>query len=98
MTTNLARPDTIDSSRLRRLRQDDPGIRILDVRTGGEFETVHIPGSYNVPLDTLREHVSYLAGLSIPSSWSASPAAGPVRPTKACRPPARARSTSWREG
>lgn len=30
--------------------------RVLDVRTPAEFETVHIPGSYNVPLDTLREH------------------------------------------
>lgn len=30
--------------------------RVLDVRTPGEFETLHIPGSYLVPLDTLREH------------------------------------------
>lgn len=35
---------------------DVAGIRILDVRTPGEFETVHIPGSYNVPLYTLGEH------------------------------------------
>ena len=31
-------------------------VRVLDVRTPAEFETVHIPGAYNVPLDTLREH------------------------------------------
>lgn len=30
--------------------------RILDVRTSGEFETVHIGGAYSVPLDLLREH------------------------------------------
>ena len=30
--------------------------RILDVRTPGEFETAHIVGAYNVPLDLLREH------------------------------------------
>ncbi|MCP2624780.1 rhodanese-like domain-containing protein [Mycolicibacterium smegmatis] len=30
--------------------------RILDVRTPAEFETNHIAGSYNVPLDLLREH------------------------------------------
>ena len=30
--------------------------RVLDVRTAAEFRTVHIPGSYNVPLDLLREH------------------------------------------
>jgi rhodanese-related sulfurtransferase len=38
-------------------RLSDPGApRVLDVRTPGEFATAHIPGSYNVPLDTLREH------------------------------------------
>ena len=31
-------------------------VRVLDVRTPAEFETMHIPGAYNVPLDTLREH------------------------------------------
>lgn len=30
--------------------------RVLDVRTPAEFAAVHIPGSYNVPLDLLREH------------------------------------------
>lgn len=30
--------------------------RLLDVRTPGEFAAVHIPGAYNVPLDTLAEH------------------------------------------
>jgi rhodanese-related sulfurtransferase len=30
--------------------------RVLDVRTPGEFETAHIAGAYNVPLDLLREH------------------------------------------
>ena len=45
----------IDVTTLReRLAVDAP--RILDVRTPAEFETAHIPGSYNVPLDLLREH------------------------------------------
>ncbi len=57
---------TITTSDLHRLRSDDPGIRILDVRTGGEFETAHIPGSYNVPLDTLAEHARDLANVSHP--------------------------------
>lgn len=30
--------------------------RLLDVRTPGEFETAHIRGAYNVPLDKLGEH------------------------------------------
>jgi rhodanese-related sulfurtransferase len=35
--------------------------RVLDVRTPAEFESAHLPGSYNVPLDTLREHREDLA-------------------------------------
>ncbi len=58
--------DLIDAAQLQQLRIADPGIRILDVRTGGEFETVHIPGSYNVPLDTLGEHVRDLADVEHP--------------------------------
>lgn len=34
----------------------DRSVRVLDVRTPGEFETAHINGAYNVPLDQLREH------------------------------------------
>ncbi|MFB7591308.1 rhodanese-like domain-containing protein [Streptomyces sp. NPDC056169] len=41
---------------LHRLVQEGHAPRLLDVRTPGEFRTSHIPGSYNVPLSTLREH------------------------------------------
>jgi rhodanese-related sulfurtransferase len=34
----------------------EPGARLLDVRTPGEYESAHIAGAYNVPLDTLGEH------------------------------------------
>lgn len=47
---------TIDVATLRSRLDDEDSPRILDVRTAGEFETSHIPGSYNVPLDLLREH------------------------------------------
>jgi rhodanese-related sulfurtransferase len=33
-----------------------PDLRVLDVRTPGEYESAHIAGAYNVPLDTLGEH------------------------------------------
>ena len=58
--------DVIDSSALRQLIAEDPLIRVLDVRTGGEFDSVQIPGSYNVPLDTLGEHTQDLAQLDHP--------------------------------
>ncbi|MEU6879436.1 rhodanese-like domain-containing protein [Streptomyces sp. NPDC046712] len=47
---------SITPAGLHRLVQEGRAPRLLDVRTPGEFRTAHIPGSYNVPLDTLREH------------------------------------------
>lgn len=36
-------------------------VRLIDVRTPGEFESAHIRGSYNVPLDVLPEHAREIA-------------------------------------
>lgn len=52
----MSTPATIDSADLRTLMDSGAPPRVLDVRTPGEFDTVHIPGAYNVPLDLLREH------------------------------------------
>ena len=49
-------PPVIDASRLAELLASRPEVRLLDVRTPAEFETAHIRGAYNVPLDTLGEH------------------------------------------
>ncbi|MGZ4585815.1 MAG: rhodanese-like domain-containing protein [Mycobacterium sp.] len=54
MTTSVAA--TIDPAALQELLRSSAPPRILDVRTPAEFETAHIAGSYNVPLDLLREH------------------------------------------
>ncbi|MER5739507.1 rhodanese-like domain-containing protein, partial [Streptomyces sp. NPDC002262] len=51
-----ATPASLAPAVLHRLVQEGRAPRLLDVRTPGEFRTVHIPGSYNVPLHTLREH------------------------------------------
>jgi rhodanese-related sulfurtransferase len=53
---NSSTPATIDPQVLRGRLDSAAPPRVLDVRTPGEFETVHIPGAYNVPLDLLREH------------------------------------------
>jgi rhodanese-related sulfurtransferase len=47
---------TIDSHNLNERLGSATPPRVLDVRTPGEFETAHIAGAYNVPLDLLREH------------------------------------------
>ena len=49
-------PATIQPADLRALMDSGTPPRVLDVRTPGEFDTVHVPGTYNVPLDLLREH------------------------------------------
>ncbi|MCP9948994.1 rhodanese-like domain-containing protein [Actinomadura madurae] len=46
----------IDAASLRDRVTAPDAPRLLDVRTPAEFAAAHIPGSYNVPLDTLREH------------------------------------------
>ncbi|SCG74587.1 rhodanese-like domain-containing protein [Micromonospora inositola] len=55
-TSETARPATLDAGALRELIDSGQGPRLLDVRTPAEFETSHIPGAYNVPLDLLKEH------------------------------------------
>jgi rhodanese-related sulfurtransferase len=56
MTTTPTTPRTIDAATLRELIDSGRAPRLLDVRTPGEFEAFHIPGSYNVPLGLLKEH------------------------------------------
>lgn len=51
----------IDAAQLNELKQAGAGPRLIDVRTPGEFETAHIPGAYNVPLDLLQEHRDEIA-------------------------------------
>ncbi len=47
-------------------KQGGGGVHVLDVRTPGEFDTAHIPGSYNLPLDQLREHGQALSASPTP--------------------------------
>ncbi|MET9657602.1 rhodanese-like domain-containing protein [Streptomyces sp. NPDC006510] len=56
MSTTPAPTPSLTPAVLHRLVQEGRAPRLLDVRTPGEFRTAHIPGSYNVPLGTLREH------------------------------------------
>ena len=45
------------------LRDRLDGVTIVDVRTPGEFEAVHVPLAQNRPLDDLDEHVDELRSL-----------------------------------
>jgi rhodanese-related sulfurtransferase len=46
----------ITSIELHKLLESSTAPRLVDVRTPGEFETAHITGSHNVPLDVLDRH------------------------------------------
>ncbi|MDT5347196.1 MAG: hypothetical protein QOH91_483 [Mycobacterium sp.] len=48
--------DAISSTELRKLLDSSTAPRVVDVRTPAEFETAHIAGSLNVPLDVLDKH------------------------------------------
>ncbi|GCE10008.1 rhodanese-like domain-containing protein [Dictyobacter aurantiacus] len=52
---------TIDVHELEELLKAGREIKIIDVRTPAEYQSMHIPGSYNVPLDRLPEHKTELA-------------------------------------
>lgn len=51
-------PPVVSPGELDELLRARPDVRLLDVRTAGEYEAVHIAGAYNVPLDTLGEHAA----------------------------------------
>lgn len=55
MMMNTIAP-VLSPAELDALLRERPDLRLLDVRTPGEYESVHIRGAYNVPLDTLGEH------------------------------------------
>ncbi|HSE08739.1 MAG TPA: rhodanese-like domain-containing protein [Nocardioidaceae bacterium] len=56
MTSTPTESPRLDPLTLQERLNAEGAPRVLDVRTPAEFETSHIPGSYNVPLDSLREH------------------------------------------
>ena len=57
----LAIAPVVPATEAHHLATKNPAIRFLDVRTPGEFESEHIGGAYNVPLDTLGEHAAELS-------------------------------------
>jgi rhodanese-related sulfurtransferase len=60
-------PPLLHCDQLEALQRDGAHVRLLDVRTPGEFETAHIHGAYNVPVDALAEHADQLrAGVHHP--------------------------------
>lgn len=53
MTENRSPSTTIGTAEVQALISADPNARLVDVRTAGEYQTAHIEGSINLPLDQL---------------------------------------------
>lgn len=56
MLSTLTNAPTIAPSDLREAMDSDTPPTVIDVRSGAEFSSAHIRGSYNVPLPLLAEH------------------------------------------
>lgn len=54
--TDQHHPSVIEAAELQAWLATPDAPRLIDVRTPTEFTASHIPGSYNVPLDLLKEH------------------------------------------
>jgi rhodanese-related sulfurtransferase len=67
MTPHSASPSipamtSLDPEELKSWFQEHKDLVVVDVRSGAEFESLHIRGSYNVPLPLLAEHAGEFAG------------------------------------
>ena len=57
---NSLSPDRIDAPTVIDWLRDPDASTVIDVRSPAEYETAHIAGSYNVPLNLLGEHTAQL--------------------------------------
>jgi rhodanese-related sulfurtransferase len=62
MTTTVAPPAPARPADVAARLRSAAAPTLVDVRTPAEFETAHVTGSHNVPLDLLRGHAQEVAG------------------------------------
>lgn len=60
-TPVLSAPKSIDASTLKAWEDNHDDLMVIDVRSGAEFDAMHINGSYHVPLSMLSEHTEEFA-------------------------------------
>jgi rhodanese-related sulfurtransferase len=56
-TDDAARATALDPAAVRSMIQNNPDVLLVDVRTPGEYQTGHIAGSINLPLDQVDAHL-----------------------------------------
>ncbi len=60
-TTTDTTPNVIDADTLKAWIERHDDVVVLDVRSAAEFASLHVRGSYNVPLPLLSEHTEDVA-------------------------------------
>ncbi|MCC9173866.1 rhodanese-like domain-containing protein [Arthrobacter sp. zg-Y179] len=61
MASSASPATELDAATLQNWMSRHEDLAVLDVRSAAEFESLHIRGSYNVPLPLLSEHTAELA-------------------------------------
>ncbi|WP_334173545.1 rhodanese-like domain-containing protein [Sinomonas sp.] len=59
--STLTMPATVDPATLKEWAAQHDDLMVVDVRSGAEFDALHIRGSYHVPLPLLSEHTEEFA-------------------------------------
>ncbi|HCT90002.1 MAG TPA: rhodanese-like domain-containing protein [Lachnospiraceae bacterium] len=54
----MKRPETISVEELKR-RMGQPGVVVVDLRSAGEYQEMHIPGAVHVPYENLGQLSRY---------------------------------------
>lgn len=51
-------PKPITKQQVEELQQQNSSVKLIDIRPAGEYEKMHVPGSVNMPTETIAESIS----------------------------------------
>ncbi len=50
----------ITKQQIEKLQQQNGTVKLIDIRPPAEFEKMHVPGSFNMPAETITENIAKL--------------------------------------
>ena len=48
----------ITKQQVEELQQQNSSVKLIDIRPAAEYEKMHVPGSLNIPADTIAENIT----------------------------------------
>jgi rhodanese-related sulfurtransferase len=51
----------ITKRQIEELQEQSSTVKLIDIRTPGEYEKMHVPGALNIPAETIGENISKFA-------------------------------------